>query len=58
MLAVAGGPLAVVGAVLSTMMVCTSIFAWLIYGERLFGLQWVLILFVCAALIGLRFADY
>jgi drug/metabolite transporter (DMT)-like permease len=56
-MAVASGPVAVVGAVLSTMMVCTSLFAWLIYGERLAGLQWLLVAFVCAALIGLRFAD-
>lgn len=55
-MAVAGGPIAVVGAVLSTMMVASSIFAWLIYGERLYATQWILVAVVCGALIGMRVA--
>jgi drug/metabolite transporter (DMT)-like permease len=56
-LAVAGGPLAVVGAVLSTMMVASSILAWWIYGEKLGWVQWSLVIFVCCAVMGMRFAS-
>lgn len=55
-MAVAHGPVAVVAAVLSTMMVATAVFAWFIYGERLHAAQWGLVGFVCCALIGMRFA--
>lgn len=55
-LAVATGPVAVVAAILGTMMVASSILAWLIHGERLSGGQWVFVAFVCLAVVGLRYA--
>lgn len=54
--AVAGGPVAVVASVLSTMMVATALFAWLIHGERLHAAQWAVVGFICCALIGMRVA--
>lgn len=54
--AVASGPVAIVAAVLSTMMVATALFAWLIYGERLRAAQWIVVACICCALIGMRFA--
>jgi drug/metabolite transporter (DMT)-like permease len=56
-LAVAGGPLAVVSAILGTMMVVSSILAWLMYGEKLSGGQWFFVAFVCCAVIGMRFSS-
>jgi drug/metabolite transporter (DMT)-like permease len=56
-LAVAGGPIAIVSAVLSTMMVVSSILAWLMYGEKLSRGQWLLVAFVCGAVVGMRFAS-
>ena len=53
-LAVAGGPVAIVATVLSTMMVATSVLAWLIHGERLHAAQWLLVGFICCALMGMR----
>lgn len=56
-LAVAGGPVAIVSAVLSTMMVVSSILAWLIYGEKLSWGQWFFVAFVCCAVVGMRFSS-
>lgn len=56
-LAVASGPLAVVGAVLSTMMVASSVLAWWICGEKLSWVQWSFVVFVCCAVMGMRFAS-
>jgi len=56
-LAVAGGPVAIVSAVLSTMMVVSSILAWLMYGEKLSWGQWFFVAFVCCAVIGMRFSS-
>jgi len=55
-LAVASGPVAVVTAILGTMMVASSILAWLIHGERLSGGQWFFVAFVCFAVMGMRYA--
>jgi drug/metabolite transporter (DMT)-like permease len=55
-LAVAGGPVAIVSAVLSTMMVASSVLAWLIYGEKLSRGQWFFVAFVCCAVVGMRFS--
>jgi len=55
-LAVATGPVAVVAAILGTMMVASSILAWLIHGERLSGGQWFFVAFVCLAVVGMRYA--
>ena len=54
-MAMAGGPVAIVSAVLSTMMVVSSILAWLMYGEQLRWGQWVAS--VCCAVVGMRFAS-
>jgi drug/metabolite transporter (DMT)-like permease len=56
-LAVASGPLAVVAAVLGTMMVASSILAWWICGEKLSWGQWSFVVFVCCAVVGMRFAS-
>lgn len=56
-LAVAAGPLAVVAAVLGTMMVASSILAWWIWGEKLSWVQWSFVIFVCCAVMGMRFAS-
>jgi len=56
-LAVAGGPVAIVSAILGTMMVVSSVLAWLIYGEKLSWGQWLLVAFVCGAVVGMRFAS-
>lgn len=56
-IAVANGPIAVVTAILGTMMVAASILAWLIHGERLSGGQWFFVVFVCGAVIGMRYAS-
>lgn len=56
-LAVAGGPVAVVSAVLSTTMVVSSILAWLIYGEKLNWGQWFFVAFVSCAVVGMRFSS-
>jgi drug/metabolite transporter (DMT)-like permease len=53
-LAVAGGPVAVVAAVLSTMMVACSVLAWLTHGERLPAGQWACICLVCGAIVGMK----
>lgn len=54
--AVATGPVAIVAAILGTMMVAASILAWLIHGERLSGGQWLFVAVVCLAVVGLRYA--
>ena len=56
-LAVAGGPVAIVSAVLGTMMVVSSILAWLMYGEKLSRGQWFFVAFVCCAVVGMRFSS-
>lgn len=55
-LAVANGPVAIVTAVLGTMMVANSIFAWMIYREKLNKIQWVLIIYVACMIAGLKFS--
>lgn len=55
-LAVANGPVAIVTAVLGTMMVANSIFAWLIYREKLNKIQWILIIYVACMIAGLKFS--
>jgi drug/metabolite transporter (DMT)-like permease len=55
-LAVASGPVAIVAAILGTMMVAASILAWLFHGERLSGGQWLFVAVVCLAVMGLRSA--
>lgn len=56
-LAVAVGPVAIVTAVLGSMMVAVSVLAWLIHGERLSAGQWIFIAFVCCAIVGMRYAS-
>ena len=41
--------MAVVASVLSTMMVATALFAWLIHGERLHAARWAVVGFICCA---------
>lgn len=55
-LAVARGPLAIVTAVLGSMMVASSILAWLIHGEKLSRGQWFFVGLVCCAVVGMRFS--
>lgn len=55
-LAVARGPVAIVAAVLATMMVATALLARLVHGERLTRVQWILILLVCGLVLGLKFS--
>lgn len=55
-LAVANGPVAIVTAVLGTMMVANSIFAWMIYREKLNNIQWALIIYVACMIAGLKFS--
>ncbi len=55
-LAVANGPVAIVTAVLGTMMVANSIFAWMIYREKLNYIQWILIVYVACMIVGLKFS--
>lgn len=43
------GPIGIVTAVLSTMMVFNTLLAWLFYGEKLNSIQWTLLFMTCAA---------
>ncbi|MBN2000244.1 DMT family transporter [candidate division KSB1 bacterium] len=48
------GPVAVAAAITSTTMVFTTLLAFYIYGEQLSLKQWLLLLLVCALVVGLK----
>jgi len=55
-LAMTLGPVAIAAAVVSSMMVFSTLFGYLLYGERPSRRQGALILFICVAVVGLKLA--
>jgi drug/metabolite transporter (DMT)-like permease len=51
------GPIGIATAIIGTMMVCNTLLARLLYGERLSKRQWLFLLLVCAFVGGLRYAS-
>lgn len=56
-LAMTMGPIGIATAIISTMMVFNTIFAAYLYKERLSAKQWILLLIVCGAVIGLKLSS-
>ncbi len=54
-LAVANGPIAIVGAIGSAGIVATSMAAWVLYGEKLKSFQWIAVALIVAGIVGLKF---
>ena len=55
-LAMTLGPVAIAAAVVSSMMVFSTLLGYLLYGERPSRRQGALILFICVAVAGLKLA--
>jgi drug/metabolite transporter (DMT)-like permease len=51
------GPIGVATAIISTMMVFNTVLAAVFYGERMSTKQWILLLLVCGAVVGLKLSS-